>query len=308
MTQRNIQWFDIPVIGKRSQKAVAEILTDMGDSETATLLTTQSIVKGSSTFSQRRWSVFHDKPWQHTAHTFGFLAPVQPGKKLLSIAHAGNIQADTNLKNCRIKITIDCLRIAAYPGRGVHHVLFDFYAQNQLPGNEEHLHFNATYRAYEGERSAVLGYPVFIGLNVGTVGVAFRCFTVNVKNEADESFLKFMDTDVFRAGLKLTAAAQPAIKILSEMAVGLTQSIALRNKNVPVQDFYLGLDFTNIPTRARLAEGSYIAVQIPESFSTVWNWKEWVYQPQTGQIINKEDSHKLIPYNYIVFSVSRYDD
>ena len=69
----------------------------------------------------------------------------------------------------------------------------------------------------------------------------------------------------------------------------------------------MGLDFSNIATRARLAEGSYIAVQIPESLQTVWDWNEWVFQPNTGQIVGKDDAAALIPYNYIVFSVSRYE-
>jgi hypothetical protein len=224
------------------------------------------------------------------------------------IRHAGNIEADATLKNSRVKISLDCLRVAAYPGNGIHHVLFDFYAQNQVSGgNVEHLHFNATYRAKEGERAAILGYPVFLGLNVGSEGVAFKCFTVNVKNEQDEAFLKFLDSDVFKAGLKLASTAQPAIAPLSGMAVGLTRSLASRNKNVPVQDFFMGLDFTTIPTRAKLAEGSYIAVQIPEMMETMWDWGDWVYHPGTGQIVNKDDKGSLIPYNYLVFSVSRYE-
>jgi hypothetical protein len=58
---------------------------------------------------------------------------------------------------------------------------------------------------------------------------------------------------------------------------------------------------------ARLAEGSYIAVQIPESFQTVWDWSEWVYKPTNGQIVNKANPTSLIPYNYLVYSVSRFN-
>jgi hypothetical protein len=58
--------------------------------------------------------------------------------------HAGNIAADPSLKNGCIKITLEHSRVAAYPGGGMHQVLFDFYAQNHLPGEVEHLHFNAT--------------------------------------------------------------------------------------------------------------------------------------------------------------------
>jgi hypothetical protein len=112
---------------------------------------------------------------------------------------------------------------------------------------------------------------------------------------------------VFKAGLQLASTAQPVIGLFSATALGLTKGIATRNRNVPVQDFYMGLDFGNIPTRARLAEGSYLAVQIPETFQTVWDWSEWVYNPTSGRVVNREDPTLLIPYNYVVFSISRYE-
>jgi hypothetical protein len=122
---------------------------------------------------------FQDRPWQHTAHAFGYLASAPPGSAPLSIQHAGNIAADPALKNSHIKITLDRLRVAAYPGGGMHRVLFDFYAQNQVPGEVEHLHFNVTCRVHEGEQAAMLGYPIFVGLNVGSEGVAFKCFKIS---------------------------------------------------------------------------------------------------------------------------------
>jgi hypothetical protein len=146
-----------------------------------------------------------------------------------------------------------------------------------------------------------------VGLNVGTEGMVFKCFTVNVKNDADEAFLGFLESDAFKAGLQLASTAQPAIGLFSETALGLTKAIAARNKNVPVQDFYMGLDFSTIAAGARLAEGSYLAVQIPESLQTVWDWSEWVYNPNNGQVVNKESPTQLIPYNYLVFGISRYE-
>lgn len=304
-------WFDkIPVIGNRSPKEAAQILRGLGDETTANALESDdAFAKAPMAFSGKWYWPFQDKPWQHTAHAFGYLAPASPGDDMRPIRHAGNIAADATLRNSRIKISLDCLRVADYPGSGTHHVLFDFYAQNQVAGgNVEHLHFNATYRAMEGERAAILGYPVFLGLNVGGEGVAFKCYTVNVKNDKDEAFLKFLDSDIFKAGLKLATTAQPAIAPLSGMALGLTRSIASRNKNVPVQDFYMGLDFSSIPTHAKLAEGSYIAVQIPEMMETMWEWTDWVYHPGNGQIVKRDDGRTLIPYNYLVFSVSRYEE
>jgi len=90
--------------------------------------------------------------------------------------------------------------------------------------------------------------------------------------------------------------------------VALTKSIARRNRNVAVQDFYLGLDFSSIAGGARLAEGTYIAVQIPEASTAIWSWKDWIYQPGSGQIVSRGDPSELIPYNCILFSVSRYKE
>lgn len=236
-----------------------------------------------------------------------YLAPAAAATGHLPIRNAAAIQPDVRLRGSRVKITLDRLRVAGYPGSGTHNVLFDFHAQNQVPGDVEHLHFNATLRARAGEAAAIVGYPIFLGLNVGQEGVAFKCFTVNVKND-DERFLNFPDSDTCRAGLRLATTVQPAIAPLSGMALGVTNTIAARHRNVAVQDFYMGLDFSDVPIRARLAEGAYIAVHIPETVRSVWNWDEWVYSVSSGQIVRSSDATTLIPFNYVVFSVSRYLD
>jgi hypothetical protein len=48
-------------------------------------------------------------------------------------------------------------------------------------------------------------------------------------------------------------------------------------------------------------------VQIPETLRVVWRWDDWVFDPASGQIVAKDDPAQLIPYNYLVFGVSRYD-
>ena len=137
--------------------------------------------------------------------------------------------------------------------------------------------------------------------------MAFRCFTVNVKNDADEAFLSFLESDVARTALKLATVAQPSLAPFVKIAAGLTRCIAQRHRNAPVQDFYLGLDFGGTPMGARLAQGDYIAVQIPETVRTVWNWTDWAYDPHTGHIVAQSDPTQLIPYNYVVFGVSRHE-
>jgi hypothetical protein len=301
-------WFDdLPVLGKLPPAQAAAKLREVGENKIADTIEAAKDTKDFQTFGAlSRFLPFQNRQWQHTAHAFGYITPSPPGSEPLTIRHAGNIEADPTLRNSRTKISLDRLRVADYPGGGTHRILFDFYAQNQVSSGIEHLHFNATYRVRENEEAAIIGYPIFVGLNVGIEGVVFRCLTVNVKNEDDEALLGFLESDVFKSGLMLATTAQPAIAPLSSMAIALTKSIARRHKNVPVQEFYIGLDFTKMPFRARLAEGSYIAVQIPEAFERVWDWDEWVYHPKSGQVVSRDDEAKLIPYNYLVFSVSRY--
>jgi hypothetical protein len=251
---------------------------------------------------------FRTKLWQHSGHAFGYIAPSPVTEQPLPIVSAGAMPADSSLRHARIKVTLDRLRIAEYPGGGMHHVLFDFYAQNQVAGEVEHLHFNATFRGRQGQHVALVGYPLFVGLQVGSEGVAFKCFTVNVKNDQDEALLGFFDSDVFKAGLRLATTAQPALAPLATMASGLTRGLATRNRNVAVQDFYMGLDFSNIPTRARLAEGSYLAVQIPEDEAPAWGWNAWRFDAKSGQVVCATDLQQALRYNYVVFGVSRYEE
>jgi hypothetical protein len=300
-------WFDDrSVLGKLSREQAITKLREMGEGTAAASLEKMR-EGGGQVFTSSKWWPFQDRPWQHTAHTFGHIAPAPQGTESISIFHASGITADPTLKNARIKISLGRLRVADYPGRGTHRVLFDFYSQNQIKANTEHLHFNAAYRVREGEQAAILGYPIFVGLNVGSEGVAFKCYTVNVKNEADESFLDFLESDIFKVGLKLTSTLQPAIAPLSGLAFALTKIIASRHRNVPVQEFSLGLDFNNTPFGARLAEGTYLAVQIPETLEMIWDWNRWVYRPTSGHVVNRDDPAQLIPYNYLAFNISRYE-
>jgi hypothetical protein len=184
--------------------------------------------------------------------------------------------------------------------------MFEFYGQHQVPKKTEDLHFNLRFEARDGDDAAYIGYPIFVGLNVGTQGVNFDCLTINVNNDVDEAFIKFLDSDVFKSGLKLATTAQPAIAPFSAMAIGLTRSIAQGNRNKVVQKFSLGLDFSNVATRARLAIGSYVAVQVPSSRLADWDWTMWKYNVDRAQIL--DNNGELIPFNYLVFGVSRYEE
>jgi hypothetical protein len=246
-----------------------------------------------------------DPVYRYTAHAFGFI-PKPAGRPDAAITDAGNIEADKSLKGAAVKVTLDRLRVFAYPGGGTHTILFDFYAQHQTSnhGESQDLHFAQNYRVLEGGGAGISGYPVFVGLRVGTEGVCFKCATVNVRNEDDQKVLRFLGGDVFKKGVQLINQVNPVLPIVTGFATGIIEAFAHRNDNVGVQDFYLGLDFSGIATRAQLREGSYVAVQVPDA--AAWDWSAWVFRHATGQIVSARDGTS-VPLNYVVFSVSRLE-
>jgi hypothetical protein len=297
---------DCPVISQWEEEAVIDKLRELGDPSLLSIEESLSLEGATAKGLISEWFQKRKPIWYSNSHVFGFVGEPDPGARMISIVDVGDHAADDRLKNSRISVTLNQLRVADYPGSGVHRILFDFYAQNNIGSVTEELHFNATYRVMEGERAGVRGYPIFVGLNVGGQGLAFRCYTVNVSNDSDEAFLRRLDSDVFKNGLKLAAVAQPAIAPLSGIAVALTKSIAERNRNVPVQDFSLGLDFKLTPGGGRLAKGSYVVIQVPEQSVAMWNWREWLFDLSNGHIVNRYDPAELVPYNYIIFGVSEY--
>jgi hypothetical protein len=238
--------------------------------------------------------------WRHTSHTFGFIPVGASGRG--AIRHVSEVEPDRSLQEARLRISLDGLRVANYPGGGTHRVLFNFFVHNRTSTGIEDVNFNATYRIREGQSAGVMNYPIFTGVAPQETGLVIRCYTVNVRNDNDEAFLDLLESDAFRQGLKLAATAQPALGPLSSLAVGMTRTIAMRHRNVAVQDVHLGLDFGGAPTGARLAIGSYVAVQIPTAFLRSWRWSEWCYDTDSGQILNAAGD--LIPLNYFIMGVS----
>src|SRR2546423_1679942 len=124
-------WFnDVPVIGELPPEEAAAKLRQVGEDEVAEAL--EAISLTSSHTLHPGWEL-PDKLWNHVAHAFGYLPPAQASSASLPIRSADAVPAQPALKQARVKITLDRLRIASYPGRGIHHVLVHFYAQNQIP-------------------------------------------------------------------------------------------------------------------------------------------------------------------------------
>jgi hypothetical protein len=286
----------LPVIGAMAEEAAVTKLVEIG----VPVVTRPGIGVSFSTLDFLPW---RRRLWAGTNHLFGYLPPTPAGGEPIPVRGAGEVSPDRSLAGARVRITIDRLRVAQYPGGGTHRVLFDFSARNSAAGEPADLHFNAVYRVREGESAGIAGYPVFDGLKVGPGGIALRCYTVNVRNDRDEAVLSALEGDAFKAGLALVKAAQPALAPLSALAIGLTRSVAGRSRNVPVQDFSLGLDFGSNLTGARLVEGSYLAAQVPDDDATGWDWGRWAYDPRTGRVADADG--KPLPYNYIILGVSR---
>jgi hypothetical protein len=306
---------DFRVIGQMSGSEILRKLAEIGDSDDARDIAFAAIkrTKPSAKITdvltvqdeQLNTLVALDKgvkPYLNATRSFGYLATSDAASTaLVDVKAAGNISADTTLRAKAIKITLDRLRIFDYPGKGIHNVLFDFSGRHQAETTaEEDLHFNQTYRAPEGEGASINGVPIFVGLKVGNEGVFFSCKTVNVSNEDDEKLLSFLDGDIFKKGLQLINGINPVVPIVTGFADGIFRQIAARNKNIPVQNIDLGLDFSTNPTRAKLREGSYIAVQAPDGFDIT----TCQFNPSTGDFVEKATG-KPIPLNYVVFSISK---
>jgi hypothetical protein len=306
---------DFRVIGEMSGTEILRKLAEIGDSDDARDIAFAAIKRTNPSAKITDVLTVQDeqldtlvalnrsvKPYLYATRAFGYLATTDAASNtLVDVKAAGLITADTTLRAQPIKITLDRLRIFDYPGKGIHNVLFDFAGRHQAEATTgEDLHFTQTYRAPEGEGASISGVPIFVGLKVGNEGVFFSCKTVNVSNEDDEKLLGFLDGDIFKKGLQLLNSINPVVPIVTGFADGITRQIAARNNNVPVQNIDLGLDFSTNATRAKLREGSYIAVQAPDGFDIT----TCKFNPTTGDFVEKATG-KPLPLNYIVFSISK---
>jgi hypothetical protein len=329
MSNENLLLQDISVIGQYEPETIIKKLTELNDQEFVKFVkTNESQDNSNSNFksvddilnslrstkqsgSQSKGidnilNFSKKQPWSHTNHQFGYIAPIENSSSESQIIyHPGAIKPDTSLKNSQISIRLDRLHIHKYPGGGTHNVIVTFVARNQVGEAEEPVNFSQVYRVPDGNTAGIVGYPIFIGLNVGSQGLSLKCSTINIKNDEDEAVLQFLESSTFKSGLKLLTTAQPAIAPFSTMGLGLMKYLAEKSKNVAVQNLDLGLDFEKAAMGIRLAEGNYIAVQVPDQNTIDWN--KWIYKPKLGAIVHKADDSPL-EYNYFVFRVSRYQD
>ena len=226
MTAKDRWLDDLPVIGRLPPDQAAEKLRELGDYDGARELEIEAAESPPSFVGLPGIRARRQRAYMHTSHITGFLPASGAGSHDLRLRQPATIDPDLSLKNGRVRLTLTGFRAADYPGRGAHTVLFSFSAQNILPSSGEMAHFSTKYRVAEGEEAAVLGRPLFVGLNVSTEGLFLQAATVNVGNERDEQLLRFLDGEVFKAGLALATTVQPVVGQFSAIAIALTKSIA----------------------------------------------------------------------------------
>lgn len=250
------------------------------------------------------------KPYLYRTHQVGYFPLREMGDTgPIAINAVGVVDPDKDLLDSRIDIHLDRLYVEEYPGslfgKGEHHILVNFKASNQLPeaATPETIAFSQTYKAFDGDQAGVIGYPVFIGVNVGNSGAAFEIETVNVKNSEDEAVLNILDSDEFKGGLSLLNTAQPAIAPLTKLATDTTKLLAGRSKNVSVQKHYIGLDAKMAPAGAPLVAGNFIMAQVPGPAEI--DWSTYHFDPHSGTVVRKDDGEPL-RYNYLIFRVTTH--
>lgn len=243
--------------------------------------------------------------WSWSKSVYGFIPSGDySATPRVDIVDIRNGAPDRSLADEAMNVTLDHLRIFSYPGQGTRKVLFEFTGNHEMSaqGSTE-VKFSQVYSvdAVTGE-AGFAGYPVFIGLNVGSVGLQFKCQTVFVESDQDRQLLSFMESGVFKQGLKLLNTWQPALKMVTEYATGLATGLIKRQQGRVVQQVDLGLYFSTAPTRPKMREGSYVVVQVDRED---WDWSLFEYHPAAAEVRLKTEPDKSLPFNYFIFSVSR---
>ena len=98
---------DLPVIGALARADAAVKLREVAEEAAATAL--ESDPGRPARFGVADLWPFGDRAWQHTAHSIGFLPASGKSGAILGI---GEVKADAALKNQRITIALNALRVA----------------------------------------------------------------------------------------------------------------------------------------------------------------------------------------------------
>lgn len=297
------EWFGAtaPLSEISPAQAVAR-LREVGDDSTADQLAAATNSLEKATFGSTGFLDGFFNRIAQTTQVCGFL----PATGTDAIVPVNQAKADTTLAGQPLKITLDGLHVAKYPGRGTHKLLFDFVLQSQTTGKASRMfHYNARFEAQDGDTVPVRNFPLFYGLMPSAEGITFGFQTINVSSSLNETLLGFLGQDDFKQGLSLVDAFSPVVGQLSLMAANLARWLASQSQNVKVQEFQQGLDFNAGQLSGRLAEGTYIVAQIPKDNEGEWSWADWVVNPTLLRLTQRGNSAQPLEFNHLMFSVHR---
>ena len=288
-------------IGSESTIAIERKLRAIGADALADEIVANSNTQSADSFGaiKRISSMF--RKFTQTQHVCGFLA----GDGDASIVSVNDVRPNQDLADKKLKITLDGLHVACYPGHGEHTILFDFALQAQGCENQANpaFHYNAKFSANNGETVPVRNYPLFSGINASSEGIVFGFQTINVSSSFQDGLLDFLDRNEFRNGLTILGAMTPALAQISEITSSLSRWLAKQTENVKVQEFLQGLDFSSSRVGGGLAEGTYIVVQIPQEVQREWSWEDWIVDPHLLRLTPKDNLSTPVDYNHMMFGV-----
>lgn len=287
-------------IGEWQMGDVAAYLREVGDNIRADELMTYQAHDEKDSFARRNFSDARFRRFTRTSNICGFL-PARGSDRLLPVTM---VPPDKNLLGMPIKVTLDSLHVAQYPGRGLHSLLFDFAFQGQNPGGDPLVfHYNAKFCANDGETVPVHDFPLFHGFSPSSDGIVFGFQTINIASGLDEGLLDFLESDEFTLGVSLVSTVTPLLGQLSQIAMSLTTWFARRSKNVKVQEFRQGLGFTASQLGGGLAEGYYVVVQIPVEYERDWAWDDWVVDQTVQCLVQRDDRIRVLDFNHLIFGI-----
>jgi hypothetical protein len=283
-------------LGNRDDNGIAEYLMSIDDIEGARRILAQT--PGGQGFLSSGGA------YRSSGFVLGFIEPSAGADVTIPILPASLVQADQSLKSQRIKISLDKFFVHEYPGSGEHAILCEFAGKNQVAGEVEALRFALRTKVRDNASASISGYPIFLGVTVGSNGISFEGRAINVANSVDDVVLSALDSAAFKSGLSLIATAQPALKPFTKLAESVVKATLERKKNVQVHNFELGLDFGSNASSIRLRIGSYVVVQTD---NPRWDWSAYHWDRNTLSLQSMEGHNAPLNVNYMVFGVTRFE-
>jgi hypothetical protein len=295
------EWFGTATpIGDWPADQAASYLREVGDDALGDELVAYQTQHPGATFGARKALASVFNRFMATTNVCGFL-PAQGTDRLLPVSKAA---ADPALVGTPLRVTLDSLHVAKYPGKGTHTMLFDFALQSQPSQDSVPVyHYNAKFRAGDGETVPVHDFPLFHGFSAAAEGIVFGFQIINLESSFNKGLLDFLDTDEFKLGLSLLNLT-PVLGQISQMCAGMARWLAGQSANAPVQAFRQGLGFATSPLSGRLAEGYYVVAQIPVEFQREWNWDDWLIDPVL-QCLVQRDGTTVLDFNHFIFGLHR---